>query len=92
MVFILGKDHADPFFDKLGPKITIFRGFTNFSEVLNCNISLKITKKQSGCGFRYKIWAKLVPILRKNERKSHYQLAIFSNFAWGTHSKGRSGG
>ena len=50
---------------------------------------MKITKKQSGCGFRYKIWAKLVPILRKNHRKWHYQLAIFSNFAWETHSKGR---
>ena len=92
MVFILGKDHADPFFEKLRPKITIFRGFTNFSRSTKLQHFIENHQKQNSCGFRYKIWAKLVPILRKNQRKWHYQLAIFSNFAWGTHSKGRSGG
>ena len=30
LVFTLGKAHTDPFFEKLDPKITVFRGFTNF--------------------------------------------------------------
>ena len=32
---VLGVAHIDPFFHKLGPKMAIFRGFTNFfSELL----------------------------------------------------------
>ena len=30
MPFILGKAHADPIFEKLGPIITIIEGFNNF--------------------------------------------------------------
>ena len=70
LFFILGVAHADLLVVQIGPKKSIFRGFTNFfrnywtaTEAININwipwhISLEINKK-SGCGLSSTIWAKL---------------------------------
>ena len=56
MVFILGKVHADLFFDKFCPKIKVL-------EVSTFQHFIESYQKAKWLWFRYKIWAKLVPML-----------------------------
>ena len=84
--------YANPFVVQIGPKNAIFKGYQIFFRTTGLQQKLlkliessstfhwKSRKKESRCGLRVKIWAKLGPMLWKNKETGIIN-GLFSNFA-----------